>query len=52
MTQFVNSPTSDDSLLDVIASVDSSAITGVSVNNGGRLSDDQLIVAKARVKAF
>ena len=46
MKQFVNSPTRGDSLLDVIASVDSSVITGVSVNDGGRLSDHQLIVAK------
>ena len=46
MTQFVNSPTRGDNLLDVIASVDPSAIKGVSVNDGGRLSDHQLIVAK------
>jgi hypothetical protein len=46
MTQFVNSLTRDDNLFDVIASVDSSAIKGVSVNDGGRMSDHQLIVAK------
>ena len=46
MTQFVNSPTTGDNLLDVIVSVDLSAIKGVSVNDGGRLSDHQLIAAK------
>ena len=46
MTQFINSPTRGDNLLDVIASVEPSAIEGVSVNDGGRLSDHQLIVAK------
>jgi len=46
MTQFVDSPTRGENLLDVIASSDPSAIEGFSVNDGGRLSDHQLIVAK------
>ena len=46
MTQFVNTPTRGDKLLDVIVSVDSPAITGVSLNDCRRLSDHQLIVAK------
>jgi hypothetical protein len=46
MTQFVNSPTRDDNLLDVIASADSSAMKGVAVNDGGRMSDHQLILSK------
>jgi len=46
MTQFVDSPTRGDNLLDVIASSNPSAIEGVSVNDVGRLSDHQLIVAK------
>jgi hypothetical protein len=52
MTQFVDSPTKGDNLLDVIASVDSSAIKGVSVNDGGRLSDHQLIVVKLASHRF
>ena len=46
MTQFVNSPTRGDSPLDVIASEDSFDITRISVNDGSRLSDHQLTVAK------
>ena len=49
-TQFVNSPNRGDNLLDVMALVDPSAIKGVSVNDGGRLSDHKLIVKSIALK--
>jgi len=49
MKQFIDSPTRDENLLDILASTDPSAISEVSVNDGGRLSDHQMIVAKLAV---
>jgi hypothetical protein len=46
MKHFIDSPTRDGNLLDILASTDPSAISGVMINDGGR---HQLIFAKLAV---
>jgi len=45
LTQFVNSPTHGNNLLDILASSDSSLVSTVTVDDAGRISDHRLITA-------